>query len=144
MEIRNRRRNVIEILSRKRARRGPSSNNVEDDLAVEVVTPDLSQPKKVVRIESYLTAEVQVELLSFLKENLSCFAWSHKDLVGIDASIITHKLDINPRYKPVRQKRRKFAPERNNIINEEVERLLETDKIRVIHYPDWLSNVVVV
>ncbi|KAJ9538325.1 hypothetical protein OSB04_031058 [Centaurea solstitialis] len=73
-----------------------------------------------------------------------CFAWSHEDMVGIDPNIISHKLNVDPTFKPVKQKRRKFAPERNKVINEEVDNLLKTGKIREVKYPDWLANVVVV
>ncbi|KAI3696981.1 hypothetical protein L6452_29656 [Arctium lappa] len=65
-------------------------------------------------------------------------------MVGIDPSIISHKLNIDPSFKPVQQKRRKFAPERNKVINDEVDNLLKTGKIREVKYPDWLANVVVV
>ncbi|KAJ9542724.1 hypothetical protein OSB04_029230, partial [Centaurea solstitialis] len=77
-------------------------------------------------------------------EHSDCFAWSHEDMVGIDPNIISHKLNVDPTFKPVKQKRRKFAPERNKVINEEVENLLKTGKIREVKYPDWLANVVVV
>ncbi|KAJ9560566.1 hypothetical protein OSB04_005726, partial [Centaurea solstitialis] len=73
-----------------------------------------------------------------------CFAWSHEDMVGIDPSIISHKLNVDPTFKPIKQKRRKFAPERNKVINDEVDNLLKTGKIREVKYPEWLANVVVV
>ncbi|XP_074301041.1 uncharacterized protein LOC141632388 [Silene latifolia] len=75
---------------------------------------------------------------------MDCFAWSHNDMVGIDPSIITHKLSVDPSYKPIQQKRRKIAPERNQVINQEVDNLLAAGKIREVKYPEWLSNVVVV
>ncbi|KAJ9538829.1 hypothetical protein OSB04_031562 [Centaurea solstitialis] len=78
------------------------------------------------------------------KEHSDCFAWSHEDMVGIDPNIISHKLNVDPSFKPVKQKRRKFAPERNKVINDEVDNLLKTGKIREVKYPDWLANVVVV
>ena len=65
-------------------------------------------------------------------------------MVGIDETIITHQLNVNPTYPPVRQKWRKFAPERNKIVDDEVQNLLNTGKIREVKYPDWLANVVVV
>jgi len=65
-------------------------------------------------------------------------------MTGIDPKVITHKLNIESNYKPVRQKRRKFAPERNAVVNEEVDKLLEMKMIREVMYPDWLANVVVV
>uniref|UniRef100_A0A2N9FQW8 Uncharacterized protein n=1 Tax=Fagus sylvatica TaxID=28930 RepID=A0A2N9FQW8_FAGSY len=39
-------------------------------------------------------------------------------------------------------KRRVFAPERNNAIMEEVDKLLAANFIREVFYPDWLANVV--
>ena len=35
-------------------------------------------------------------------------------------------------------------PERNEVINAEVDRLLEAQHIREVHYPVWLANTVVV
>ncbi|KAJ0766237.1 putative nucleotidyltransferase, Ribonuclease H [Helianthus annuus] len=65
-------------------------------------------------------------------------------MTGISKDIITHKLGIDRSIKPIHQKRRKFAPERNAIIQEEVERLLRAGMIREVKYPKWLANVVVV
>ncbi|KAJ9539368.1 hypothetical protein OSB04_032101 [Centaurea solstitialis] len=65
-------------------------------------------------------------------------------MVGIDPNVISHKLNVDPTFKPIKQKRRKFAPESNKVINDEVENLLKTGKIREVKYPEWLANVVVV
>ena len=61
---------------------------------------------------------------------------------GIDPAIITHRLNISPYFKPVKQKRRSFAPERQKAINEEVAKLLQAGAIREVEYPEWLANVV--
>ena len=63
---------------------------------------------------------------------------------GIDPTVITHKLNTNPSFKPIKQKRRSFAPERQKAINEEVEKLLQAGAIREVEYPEWLANVVLV
>ena len=55
---------------------------------------------------------------------------------GIDRKIIQHHLNINLECKPVQQKQRIFAPERNKTVTEEVEKLLEADFIRELFYPD--------
>ena len=47
-------------------------------------------------------------------------------------------------HPPVKQKRRKFAPERNKVVNEEVQKQLDIGSVREVHYLDWLANVVVV
>lgn len=61
-------------------------------------------------------------------------------MTSIDLSIIMHQLNVDPKFKHVKQKRRKFAPNRNRIINEEVEKLLSIRSVREVQYPDWLAN----
>ena len=63
---------------------------------------------------------------------------------GIDLTVITHRLNVSPSFKPVKQKRRSFAPERHKAINEEVGKLLQENAIREVEYPEWLANVVLV
>ena len=63
---------------------------------------------------------------------------------GIDPAIITHKLNVSPSSKPVKQKRRSFAPERQKEIIEEVVNLLQARAIREVEYPEWLANVMLV
>ena len=63
---------------------------------------------------------------------------------GIDPAIITHKLNVSPSFKLIKQKRRSFAPERQKAINEEVSKLLQARAILEVDYPNWLANVVLV
>ena len=63
---------------------------------------------------------------------------------GIDPAVITHRLNVSPSFKPVKQKRRSFAPERQKVINEEVGKVLQANAIREVEYPEWLANVVLV
>ena len=63
---------------------------------------------------------------------------------GLDPTVITHRLNVSPSFKPVKQKRRSFAPERQKAMNEEVRKLLQAGAIREVEYPEWLANVVLV
>ena len=63
---------------------------------------------------------------------------------GIDPAIITHRLNVSPSFKPVKQKRRSFALERQKAINEEVNKILKAGAIREVEYLEWLANVVLV
>ena len=63
---------------------------------------------------------------------------------GIDPTVITHRLNASPSFKPFKQKRRSFAPERKKAINEEVDKLLQANAIKEVEYPEWLANVVLV
>ncbi|XP_059627710.1 uncharacterized protein LOC132270548 [Cornus florida] len=104
----------------------------------------LGEPKKKVSIGSLLPPGIKDELTQFLRKNQDVFAWVHEDMQGIDPTIMEHRLNVNPDFKPVRQKRRTFALERNQAISEEVEKLLKADFIQEVYYPDWLANVVLV
>ena len=97
-----------------------------------------------VYIGSKLAEDLRSPLIRFLKHNRDVFAWKQKDMGGIDPAIITHKLSASPSFKPVKKKRRSFAPERQKAINEEVGKLLQADSIREVEYPKWLANVVLV
>ena len=65
-------------------------------------------------------------------------------MLGIDPSIIVHRLNVDPTHKPIIQKRRRFNPKRYTAISEEVEKLFAAKFIREVHYPKWLANVVMV
>ncbi|KAK9077953.1 hypothetical protein SSX86_002010 [Deinandra increscens subsp. villosa] len=98
----------------------------------------------VVLVGTNIPEDTQEQLVNLLKSRTTTFAWKHEDMTGISKDIITHKLGIDESFRPIHQKRRKFAPEINIIIQEEVNRLLKSKMIREVNYPRWLANVVVV
>ena len=61
-------------------------------------------------IGSRLAEDLRRPLIHFLKQNKDVFAWKQEDMGGIDPAIITHRLNVSPSFKPVKQKRRNFAP----------------------------------
>ena len=63
---------------------------------------------------------------------------------GVDPAVITHKLNVNPSFKSVKQKRRSFSLKRQKAINEEVGKPLQAKAIRKVEYPEWLANVFLV
>ena len=65
-------------------------------------------------------------------------------MIRINPTVATHKLNIIPAAKLVRQKMRRFHLDRHQIIQTEVDNLLRAGFIREVKYPDWLANVVVV
>ena len=82
--------------------------------------------------------------MDFLKENMDIFAWSHEDMLGIDPSVIVHRLNVDPTHKPVIQKSQRFNLEWYTTISNEVGKLLKANFIREAHYPEWLADVVMV
>ncbi|KAG7595380.1 Ribonuclease H-like superfamily [Arabidopsis thaliana x Arabidopsis arenosa] len=67
-----------------------------------------------------------------------------EEMTGIDTKVISHELNIDPTFKPIKQKQRKLGPERAEAVNVEVQRLLDAGLMREVKYPDWLANHVVV
>ena len=63
---------------------------------------------------------------------------------GIDRKIIQHRFNVSLECKPVLQRRRIFASERNKAITKEVDKLLEAGFIREVFYLDWPKNMVMV
>ena len=102
------------------------------------------QPEHLVYIGSKLAEDIKSPLIRFLKQNKEVFAWKQEDMGGIDPTVITHRLNVSPSFRPVKQKRRSFAQERQKAINEEVSKLLQENAIREVEYLEWLANVVLV
>lgn len=78
------------------------------------------------------------------KKNHDVFAWSVADISGIPHKVINHQLDVNPKAKPVKQKKRKFSTDKLIEAREEVDKLFQTCYIRKVKYLEWLFNMVMV
>ena len=88
--------------------------------ALEDIPLDEDDPRKSTRIGADLEGKIKKGFIRFLRENIDVFAWSHENMLGIDPSVITHRLNVYPSSKLMRQKKRVFAPRRDNAIKEEV------------------------
>ena len=117
---------------------------VEPTEELEVVVLDDGKPNKTTNIRIRMDGRLRESIIKFLKGNLDVFAWTHDDMPGIDSSTICHKLNMDLSIRPIKQKRRVFALDRNQAISNEVEKLLTTGFIREVYYPNWLTNVVMV
>ena len=63
---------------------------------------------------------------------------------GILREVIEHHLVVRPDARPVKQKVRRQAPERQEFIREQVSKLLDAVFIREVLHPEWLANPVIV
>ncbi|XP_070029970.1 uncharacterized protein [Nicotiana sylvestris] len=57
---------------------------------------------------------------------------------------MTHKLNEDPSYPPVKQKKRKQGSFKNQVIQDKMQTLLKIGSIHEVKYPNWLANTVVV
>jgi hypothetical protein len=99
-------------------------------------------PDRAVTIGAHLSAEEDKELVQFLNKNKDVFAWSAKDLQGVDRDIIEHALETDERIPPKKQKLRKMSEEKVKAVEAEVQRLQDAQVIREVKYPVWLANTV--
>ena len=110
---------------------------------LELVLLD-DDPEHLAYIGSKLAEDYKNLLIHILRQNKDVFEWKQADMGGIDPTVITHRLNVSPSFKPIKQNRRSFTPERQKAINEEVSKLLHAGAIREVEYPEWLANVVLV
>ena len=111
---------------------------------LENIPLDENNPEKYTRVGANMESKMKQDLVQFLKKSIDVFAWSHEDIPSIDPSVITHRLKLYPSSKPVCQKKRVFAPKRDNAIKEEVQKLTIAKFIREFYYPNWLANLLMV
>ena len=104
--------------------------------ALETVVLAEDETTKTTRIGTTLSPKIRTKLIQFLKENLDVFAWSHENMSGISTEVIQHKLNVNPEKKPMQQRQRAFTPKRDQVVREEVTKLLTVGFIREVYYPD--------
>ena len=104
--------------------------NIEEQRAVvepieglEEILFDNSRPEWMTRIGTITSPLVRQALTAFLRENQDVFAWSHKDMPGIDPLVMVHRLNVSPSFPPIHQKKWVFAQERDRAIAEEVRKL---------------------
>ena len=101
---------------------------------LEDIPLEEGNPEKFTRIGTSMKKKMKQDLVQFLRENIDVFAWSYEDMPGIDRNVITHRLNVYPSSKPVCQKKRVFALERDNAIKEEVQKLTIMQFIREVYY----------
>ncbi|GJX22672.1 reverse transcriptase domain-containing protein [Tanacetum coccineum] len=116
----------------------PVANQIPEEKINIAIHPEY--PEQTVAIGSTLTEKGRKELCSLLKQNLDIFAWKPANMTGVPRNIAEHRLNIREGYSPVRQKKKGQAPERNKVIQEEVENLVEARIMKEVHYHSWLSN----
>ena len=90
---------------------------------------DEAFPERCVEIGANLCKPLKTKLITCLKKNFHTFAWAEEDMPGTDINITYHELNIDPTFKPVKQKRQNIGPERAASVNKEVEKLLKLGSI---------------
>jgi hypothetical protein len=65
-------------------------------------------------------------------------------MLGVLRELAEHKLKVYPQARAIRQKLRRFMPDKREAIRAELARLVSTGFIREVLHPEWLENPVLV
>lgn len=87
--------------------------------------------------------EIQI-YTDLFKEFRDVFAWSYKEIPGIDPSIVQHEINMYENTKPIHQKLQPVNPWKVVAIKVEVEKLLKAGFIYPVLLTEWVSNPVLV
>uniref|UniRef100_A0A2N9HH26 Uncharacterized protein n=1 Tax=Fagus sylvatica TaxID=28930 RepID=A0A2N9HH26_FAGSY len=93
-------------------------------------------------ISALLTPAEEKEYLELLTEYKDVFAWTYKEMPGLDPRIAVHRLAIKQEARPVKQAQRRFRPELLPQIEAEVNKLEQAGFIREVQFPKWIANIV--
>jgi hypothetical protein len=97
-----------------------------------------------VLLGSQLSDEQEKTLLRFLFNNKVVFAWTSNDLYDVNKDVIEHSLNVDPSFRPRKQRLRKMSEDKAEGARNKVKRLLSAGVIREVTYPEWLTNTVMV
>ncbi|GKE98733.1 hypothetical protein Tco_0022084, partial [Tanacetum coccineum] len=92
--------------------------------------------EQTIMIGSTLTEEGRNKLCNLLQRNLDIFAWKPADMTGTPRHIAEHRLNVREGCFLVRQKKRGQAADKNQVIQEEVGKLVEAGIMKEVHYHD--------
>ncbi|KAL6331337.1 hypothetical protein AAG906_011274 [Vitis piasezkii] len=110
---------------------GPVTLNVQFSVVQDIIgaadkDPPAADPLQTIQISeesthltnisSLMTQEETQSMQNILRRNHDIFAWTHSDMKGIHPSIASHKLNVFPAARPVRQKIRRFHRDRQKVI----------------------------
>ena len=121
---------------------GESYDGPEDAKKIDLANP--GEEPRPVYIATDLTAEEEELLIATLKEYRDVFAWSYKDLKGVDPTICQHTIPMKDDAKPRKQRPYTYNDNFGRKIKEEIDKLLEAEFIYEIEHTEWVSPIVIV
>lgn len=71
----------------------------EDTISVNLGIEDNLQ---ITYIAATLSPEEQKAMIEFLQKGKINFAWTYKDMPGLDTDLVVHHLTVDPKIKPVK------------------------------------------
>ncbi|GKE15996.1 hypothetical protein Tco_1423573, partial [Tanacetum coccineum] len=95
-------------------------------------------------ISSKLSEKEKMLLLQVLEKHRGAFAGKMSDIKGISLSFCTHKILMKDDFKPVIQPQRRLNPKFQDVVKNEIVKLLDSGLIYPISDSSWVSPIHVV
>jgi hypothetical protein len=93
-------------------------------------------------VSTKLDPSLREPMIALLKEYSDCFSWDYTEMLGLDRSIVEHRLPLKKGFRPCQQRARQMRTEVLEEVKKEIEKMLEAEFIRPCRYAEWISNIV--
>ncbi|XP_070050134.1 uncharacterized protein [Nicotiana tomentosiformis] len=110
--------------------------------ALKEVNLGTAEDSRPTYVSALLTADKESTYVELLKEYRDVFAWSYKEIPGLDPKVVVHHLAVKKGARPVKQAKRRFKPELIKSIEAEVNKFIKAGLIREFKYLTWISSIV--
>ncbi|KAM1024583.1 hypothetical protein ACFX2C_037845 [Malus domestica] len=99
--------------------------------------------QKPIFVSALLSADEIKEYYQLLSEYKDVFAWTYKEMPGLDHVIAVHHLTVKPRTRPIKQTQRRYRSELIPQIEAEIGKLIEAGFIRENDFPLPIIEIMV-
>ena len=96
---------------------------------------------RLIYVSALLTFEEEKMYIELLSEYKDVFAWSYKEMPGLDPKVATHNLAVKHGVRLIKQAQRRFRSKLIPKIEIEVDNLIEAYFIREVKYSTWISSI---
>ena len=101
---------------------------------MDEVNLDTIEKPRITYIGSLLPPNLNETIIPILQEFKDCFSLNYDEMLGLNRSLVEHRLPIKPQLHPIQQPPRRMFKEVELNIKEEIEKLLEAKFTRPIKY----------
>ena len=109
---------------------------------MEEVNLDTVEESMITYISSLLPFDFKEGIIATLHEFINRFAWNYDKMLGLDRSLVEHRLSIKSKFHSFQQSPRRVSKEVELKVREEIEKLLKTKFIIPTSYVQWLANII--
>jgi hypothetical protein len=87
-------------------------------------------------ISKKMDPSLREPMIALLKEYSDCFAWDYTEMLGLDRSIVEHRLPLKKGFRPFQQRARQMRTEVLEEVKKEIEKMLEAGLIKLCRYAE--------